>query len=515
MTDVTALAADLFPGAKVIGSRGRRLGPIAWVRVMRGRVPAFDALDPGDLVIAPPSAIAVAAPGPAELADLAAALAAVPVSGVLLPSGEERPDALAGVEAIAQAIARAGVPVVCVAGAGAAALERTVVGYIVARGAELERQAALLEGELRRRSLEGGGAAALLAAVSGFLGRALALEGSRGEPLAVHVPADAPAATPDAAAYQANAGRGARGTTVARRSGARTARGVALRVPLPAAEGKAGAIAVLGEAPASELARITLPRVAGLLALELAREEAVRSAADRARRGDPMPSAGPPWVVAIARQRQPRGADDGAVARDEREQQRRAIRLLAPARRMSLRGDADSIEIRAILAVDAPGGPDPDGRLAGMAMADQLARTVALSRPFDHAGARPAAEAEARATLEAAERLPAPGSVVFAARLAAYGMLGALHQLGDGPRHARALLEPLLTGRPDVVGEHLATLAAFLERGGVGEAASALGIHRNTATYRLHRIEALTGWDLADPDLRLALAIALRLVQDR
>jgi DNA-binding PucR family transcriptional regulator len=105
--------------------------------------------------------------------------------------------------------------------------------------------------------------------------------------------------------------------------------------------------------------------------------------------------------------------------------------------------------------------------------------------------------------------------VAYAARLPVYRLLGALGHLGDAPRLGAALLQPLLASRPDVRREHLATLRAYLDRGGVGEAATALGIHRNTATYRLRRIEELTGWDLADPDLRLALAIALRFVHDR
>jgi DNA-binding PucR family transcriptional regulator len=219
--------------------------------------------------------------------------------------------------------------------------------------------------------------------------------------------------------------------------------------------------------------------------------------------------------MAVARQRDPGGQDDEPASREAREHVRRAIRLLAPARRMSLRGDADSIEVRAVLAVDPPGGTDPDGRIAAAAIADLVGRVVSLSRPFGSPSERPAAEAEARATLEAAERLAVPGKVVMAARLATYRMLGALHQLGDGPRLGHAVLEPLLAGRADVQREHVATLAAYLERGGVGEAATALGIHRNTASYRLRRIEALTGWDLTDPDLRLALLVALRLVQDR
>ena len=103
---------------------------------------------------------------------------------------------------------------------------------------------------------------------------------------------------------------------------------------------------------------------------------------------------------------------------------------------------------------------------------------------------------------------------MLAARLPIYRMLGALHHIGDASRLAAAILQPLLASRTDVRREHLATLRAYLERGGVGEAAAALAIHRNTAAYRLRRIEELTGWDLADPDVRLALGVALRVVQD-
>ena len=476
---------------------------------MRGRVPAFDALEPGDLVIAPPSALSVVAPGPDELHDLVAALALVPVSGVVLLHADGRSDQ--DDDEPANTIAAAGVPVVSVAHANAGELERTVVGYIVARGAELERQAALLEGELRRRTLEGGDASTLLAAFATFLGRALALEGSRGRPIAVHVPVDAPAAAGDAARYQALAGRSGQHAQERERAGHR----VALpNVDAANQPGGAEAIVILGASPLSELARVTLPRVAGLLALELARDEAVRGAADRARRAESMPPAGPPWVVVFARQRVPGAQDDAPTARESREATRRALRLYAPARRMSLRGDANSLEVRIVLAVDPRGGADPEGRLAAGAIAELLGRTVAVSRPFGSPGDRPAAEGEARAALDVAESLADAGPVALASRLPLYRMLGALHHVADGPALARAVLEPLLASRPDVRREHLATLRTYLDRGGVGEAATALGIHRNTATYRLRRIEAVTGWDLSDADLRLALTVALRFVHD-
>jgi purine catabolism regulator len=148
-----------------------------------------------------------------------------------------------------------------------------------------------------------------------------------------------------------------------------------------------------------------------------------------------------------------------------------------------------------------------------------LGRPVAVSRPFQAHGDRPVAEAEARSTLEAVEGLAATDpsisrpKVARADRQAAYRLLGGLHNLPDGARHARSLLGPLLIGRPEVVAERLATLRSVLEAPGMAEAADALGIHRNTLAYRLRRIEVLTGWRPTDPDLRLPLAIAVRLVQ--
>lgn len=496
MTGLAAVAAELLPGATWVGSRDTASGTalargrqISWVRVLRARVPAFDALDPGDLVIAPASALAVVAPGERELHDLVAALAAVPVSGVLLVEGD-----LPSLDAAAAVLETLGVPALRVPRTDPQVLERSIVGFIVARGAELERQASLLEAELRRRALEGGGVGALVAAVSGFLGRALALEAGRGAAVVVHAPVQAPSAATDAARYQAGMGDPA---------------AVALRVALPSAHGGEGSLVVLGAEPASELARITLPRVAGLLALELAREEAVRGAADRARRAEPMPGAGPPWVVVLARQREPGAEDDAPAAREAREVTRRALRLLAPARRLALRGDADSLEIRLVA-----GGPADETRRLVERIAGSLGRSLAVSRPFSHAGDRPAAEAEARTTLEAALALDAPPAIASADRLPIYRMLGALHKLPEGQSLARAVLQQLLDARPDVRRERLATLRALLAHGGVGEAAAALGVHRNTVAYRVRAMEAASGWRLADPELRLALAVAVGLVQE-
>lgn len=504
MTDLAELVAAMLPGAVLTGAAAARPGPISWVRVMRARVPAFDALEPGDLAIVTASALAVVAPGAEEVRAFAAACAAARVSGlVLIERDPERSDASGSaqspdtLDALQEALNEVGLPTARIPRADPVALERSVIGFLVTQGAELDRQAGLLEARLERLALDGGGPVALVGAIATFLGRAVALEGRRGDALAVHAPPEVPEAAAAVTRYHA-----------------RPRQAVALRVPLPMAGGRAGSLALLGDRPVGELERVSVGRIAGILALELSRDQAVRRAIDQARRSEALPPAGPPWVVLLARQRVPGLEDDAAEARERRDTMRHELRLLAPARRLALRGDADSLEIRAVLAVDAAGGNDPEGLSVATHLASFLDRPVAVSRAFPTALDRPAAEAEARATLESAERLADPPRVARAALLPVYRLLVALHNLPDGERVARALLEPLLEGRPDVRRERLETLRALLDHGSVNEAASALGVHRNTVAYRLRRIEEVTGWRLADPDLRLALSIGLRFVHD-
>jgi hypothetical protein len=449
---------------------------------MKARVPAFDAIEPGDVAIVPASALAVVAPTADDLGPIVDAFATAPVSGVILIEGESlAPDAGTRLDELEQAVVAASIEGVRLPATDPGAVERSVIGHVVGRTAELERQASILEADLARRALAGEGVDTILAAASAFLARPLALEGPRGEVLAAHAPGEA---------------------AVALVAGGRLAPNAPVtRIPLPSG----GAIAVLGSA-ATDLDRVALARVAGLLALELARDEAVRRAHDRGARAEPLPTGGPPWVVVLARQRGLGPEDEAPGERAAREQLRREVRLLAPARRLALRGDLDSFELRLVL------GPPDDELLRRVAAL--VARPIAVSRPFGSAGERQGAEAEARGALEAALALPDPPSIARADRLAAYRLLGAMHNLADGPRLARALLEPILDARPDVRRERLQTLRAILERGGVNEAAAVLGVHRNTIAYRLRAIERRTGWRLSDPELRLPLSIAVELVHD-
>ena len=97
-----------------------------------------------------------------------------------------------------------------------------------------------------------------------------------------------------------------------------------------------------------------------------------------------------------------------------------------------------------------------------------------------------------------ASRLPPPGPVARADRLAAFRLLGSLHNLPDGAaqRAGPAGAHPRRTsghGRRAPGDAAGGPRAARPVRGSRG-----LGIHRNTLAYRIGRMEATTGWRLDD-----------------
>ena len=499
MTTVAEILADLMPAARVIHARPDALArPVTWVRVLRARVPALDALEPGDLVIVPSGALDVVAPTSEETDRLADALVLGAASAVVIVG------AVGGsADRLGELAGRGGLAVVALSDGEAPSLERAIIELLVNRRSALEGRAVELERRLEALALGTTDLGALVAEIGGSLGRAVVLEGRRGDPLAIHVPEQPATAAVAARRYLADR------------------EGIALRVrlPVPPADGDRarqlsrtgeppirGSLLLLGEAPATEGERLACERVAALLALELGRDVAVQRAREVARRSESLPSDGPPWVVIVARQA---GREDVEDA-EQREALRAELRLLAPGRRLVLRGDSESLEYRLVAVA---GRDDPLGLVIAGRVATFLRRIVVVSRPFDEPGARSPAEAEARATLEAAEAYGAGPGLVRADRLPAYRILGDLHNLPDAGRLARSLLEPVLAGRPATVAERIRTLRAVLDAAGPAEAAQALGVHRNTIAYRVRRIEELGGWDLSDPELRVALSVALRIVQ--
>lgn len=490
MPTVEQLWRAVMPAARSVGSVESLHRPVAWVRVLKARTPAFDALEADDLAIVPAAALADLAGLGVDAAFVIEAVAKAGGCGVVVIGGLD--DRLAA--AVLGGAAERGLAALAVADADVSTLERSAIGFVLNSRAELDARAAALELELERAALSGAGLDGLAAVISRFFARPVAIEAEDGSVLAAHAGVDSTEATPAVSAYL------------------RRRRGAALRVPLPVP----GALVLLGPGPISELERVASTRIAPFLALALAAPQVGGTRSGRS--NERMPADGPPWVVMVARQ-----LDDGSETQTtfaQRDQLRAALRQLEPARRLALRGDASSLELRAVAAT-APA--DPAGLELCTRVSRRIGRPVALSEPFDAPADRAVREANARATLEAFEALPAAerrsvaasdGAVVVRTELLpALRLIAGLTAVPDAMRHARALLAPLLSGNRSRDGHALATLRAVLDHAGMAEAATALGIHRNTLAYRLAIIERRTGWRLSDPVLRFGLALAVRFVQ--
>jgi DNA-binding PucR family transcriptional regulator/putative methionine-R-sulfoxide reductase with GAF domain len=123
----------------------------------------------------------------------------------------------------------------------------------------------------------------------------------------------------------------------------------------------------------------------------------------------------------------------------------------------------------------------------------------------------------ARSHVEARQALRLTRRAGGKARVASYRSLGAFRLLLEvqSPdalrRFVHELLGPLLEYAQSRDTPLLETLEALSSERWVRRAAARhLGIHINSMTYRVERIEALTGLQLDDPETRVAISIALR-----
>ncbi|HKV87478.1 MAG TPA: GAF domain-containing protein [Candidatus Dormibacteraeota bacterium] len=123
----------------------------------------------------------------------------------------------------------------------------------------------------------------------------------------------------------------------------------------------------------------------------------------------------------------------------------------------------------------------------------------------------------ARSHVEARQALRLTRRAGGRGRMASYRSLGAFRLLLEvqSPEALRRFVNELLGKLLDYAQSRdtplLETLEALAAARWVRRAAArALGIHINSMTYRVERIEALTGLQLDDPETRVAISIALR-----
>ena len=140
--------------------------------------------------------------------------------------------------------------------------------------------------------------------------------------------------------------------------------------------------------------------------------------------------------------------------------------------------------------------------------------TVGIGGPAATPVELPRAYRQARRAFETACRFGQHGRVVTFADLGIYRLL---HQVDDPAEladFAQHVLGPLLAYDRAHGAEFVRTLAVYLHHhGSLQLAARELCVHVNTVSYRLQRIQTITGLDLTEADDRLAAAIALKILE--
>ncbi|MCP4425162.1 MAG: hypothetical protein GY803_11765 [Chloroflexi bacterium] len=123
----------------------------------------------------------------------------------------------------------------------------------------------------------------------------------------------------------------------------------------------------------------------------------------------------------------------------------------------------------------------------------------------------PQVYAEAQQAMQLGERLNYNHVVDFQS-LGVYKLLGQLEDIPMAREFAQQVIGPLAAYDAQHRSSMVQTLDAYFNHhGNISQTAESLFVHRNTLLYRLDRIQDLTGQDLNQANMRLALHLALKL----
>ena len=168
-------------------------------------------------------------------------------------------------------------------------------------------------------------------------------------------------------------------------------------------------------------------------------------------------------------------------------------------------------------AQDLSSAHELDRRLREHVQAEfEGARLVSgLSGPANALPEWPAVHQEAVRAMQLGQRLHLNHLVEFNS-LGIYQLLSQIEHVGTVQQFAQEIIGPLAEYDRRHRGSLVETIDAYFNHhANVSQTAESLFIHRNTLLYRLERIQELTGQDINQADMRLALQLALKLWQLR
>jgi purine catabolism regulator len=139
--------------------------------------------------------------------------------------------------------------------------------------------------------------------------------------------------------------------------------------------------------------------------------------------------------------------------------------------------------------------------------------SVGVSRVARSLAELPDAYAQARRTVQVGRRIHGSGSTTFFDQLGVHRLIALVPDVEELRAFARDVLGPV--AEPTAAADDLrATLRILLDTNfNVAEAARLQFFHYNTMRYRVGKLERLLGPLSSDPDLRLDVAVALRVLE--
>jgi DNA-binding PucR family transcriptional regulator len=139
--------------------------------------------------------------------------------------------------------------------------------------------------------------------------------------------------------------------------------------------------------------------------------------------------------------------------------------------------------------------------------------TVGVGGVCDSASAIARSYAQARRALETARRFGNQGDVVAFEDLGVYRLLFHVTDPGELGGFVDQILGPLIEYDQRHSADFVRTLGTFLaQNGNLQATARELSLHVNSVTYRLQRIQAISGLDLEQSEDRLQAQVALKIL---
>jgi PucR family transcriptional regulator, purine catabolism regulatory protein len=558
-----------LPGGRLRGGAAGLTRRVTWATSLRSLPPAFEPRGGGELVLAAHSALESLrqADGALTLVRVLEGLAGAGAAALVVAGPVPR-DAARTADAL-------GLPLVELPlGAPLLDAERGIIGFVLGRHSELQAQASDLYRRLAQLAVENRGLEAIVREAALATGRVAAFEDAR---FFLRTTAAPPGVTPpvlDGAGLSSADERGRLGEAL-RSQPVSTMAPVATLLPaarwgmvryaapVVTRERVRGFVSLcqpLAEGDLAEFDQLAASRTASLLAIELAKEDAVQAAEQRIQ-GDLVDELLHPFdaegagrraaqaglaaggtfaVYALSLEGSPDGhagvnlvtsASAAAAATAAAAALADGVgRYLRRAGRVALvRVDgAELVVICQLTPAAGAAGTSGGNGAAGagseqdvQATGDELlgalrglgftAVAAGASHPHQPLTALPDAAREAREALRIGRRVYDPGRLVTYGDLGLYRVLHALHDSPELRTFYEQTLGPLVEYDRRTGQNWIETLEAFFAcHGNLSQTALRLQLHRNALLYRIGRIQEIGGVDLEDPECRLSLQVALK-----